>query len=452
MGREQMVTKERAQETPPLEPETGFVPEPMTIAETGLDIGLLADLALKALYYEGTTTAGQLGSLLALSQPVMQEVMEFLNRGKLCEVLGSEGHGPTSYRYSLTGSGVARAAAAFERNMYVGPAPVPIADYVNQVRQQSISHVRFDPPAVEEALAKLVLSPETRKRIGKAVASRRSTLIYGASGNGKSTVARRLGEALSGCVLIPHAIDVYGHIVRLFDPSKHQQAQDADRPSPAPRRRDRRWRPAARPAVVAGGELTHYSLELVFNDQSKVYEAPLQMKANGGILIIDDLGRQQMSAVALLNRWIVALEGGVDHLTLHTGQTIEVPFDVIPIFSTNLNPEDLADEAFLRRIRYKVEIPNPTEDEFRAIFDRVGREYGLYIEGPVVDHLLTRWYRSVNRELRGCHPRDLVEAVVDAAGYEGSRAAFTHETLDEACRTYFLGAVDEKSGRQAGKP
>jgi SpoVK/Ycf46/Vps4 family AAA+-type ATPase len=137
---------------------------------------------------------------------------------------------------------------------------------------------------------------------------------------------------------------------------------------------------------------------------------------------------------------------------LHTGQTIEVPFDVIPIFSTNLNPEDLADEAFLRRIRYKVEIPNPTEDEFRAIFDRVGREYGLYIEGPVVDHLLTRWYRSVGRELRGCHPRDLVEAVVDAAGYEGSRAAFSRETLDEACRTYFLGPIDETSGRQGGRP
>jgi predicted ATPase with chaperone activity len=433
-----MMTSERTQEAPVTEPASQFIPEPVTIEGTGLEIGLLTDLALKALYYTGQATAGQLGSMLGLSQPVMQEVLAFLTRDKLCEVTGSEGHGPASYRYTMTGRGTERASAAFERNTYVGLAPVCLADYVCQVRQQSVSQVRFDQATVERALAELVLSPDTRKRIGRAIASGRSTLIYGATGNGKSTVIRSLGEALSGHVLIPHAVEVYGHIVRLFDPSKHSGVEDQPGGSERPRRQDRRWHVAARPTVLAGGELSRHSLELVFNDRSKVYEAPLQMKANGGILIIDDFGRQQMPAVELLNRWIVALEGGVDHLSLHTGQTIAVPFDVIPLFSTNLDPEELADEAFLRRIRYKVEIPDPSLEEFRLIFERVCQQNGLRADESVVDHLFTRWYGPFGRQLRGCHPRDLVEAVVDAAHYEAKRPVLLPETLDEACYTYFV--------------
>ena len=195
-----------------------------------------------------------------------------------------------------------------------------------------------------------------------------------------------------------------------------------------------------RPAVLAGGELTRQGLELVLDERSKVYEAPLQMKANGGILVIDDFGRQQIPAVELLNRWIVALEGGVDHLSLHTGQTIEVPFDVIPFFSTNLPPEALADEAFLRRIRYKVEIPDPTPEEFRTIFARVCDEHGIDV--PAMRRSTTcstHWYEPYERELRGCHPRDLVEAIVDSARYsESGPAMVTPESLDEVCHTYFL--------------
>jgi predicted ATPase with chaperone activity len=433
-----MMTEGGTQEASMTEPAAQFIPEPVTIEGTGLDIGLLTDLALKALYYTGQATAAQLGSMLGLSQPVMQEVLAILTRDKLCEVTGSEGHGPTSYRYRMTERGTEHTAAAFERNTYVGLAPVPLADYVCQVRQQSVSQVRFDQTTVEGALADLVLSPDTRKRIGRAIASGRSTLVYGATGNGKSTVLRSLGEALSGHMLIPHAVEVYGHIVRLFDPSKHSSPEDQPRGSGPPGRQDRRWHMSARPTVLAGGELSRHSLELVFNDRSKVYEAPLQLKANGGILIIDDFGRQQMPAVELLNRWIVALEGGVDHLTLHTGQTIEVPFDVIPLFSTNLDPEELADEAFLRRIRYKVEIPDPSLEEFRLIFARVCQQNGLRADESVIGHLLTQWYEPSGRQLRGCHPRDLVEAVVDAAHYEGKTPVLAPETVDEACHTYFV--------------
>ena len=431
------------------EPSSTFVPEPLTVEETGLEMGFLADLTLKAFYYTGRATAGHLGATLALSQPVMQDVLTFLSRDNQCEVTGSEGHGLANYRYSITGRGMERTAAAFERNAYLGPAPVPLADYIRQVRRQSVSQVRFDRAAVERALDGLVLSPDTQRRIGRAIASGRPTLIYGASGNGKSTVARCLGEALSGQVLIPHALEVYGHVVRLFDPSKHRLVEDVSEGEDNRRRRDRRWQIATRPAVLVGGELTRHSLEIVFDERSKVYEAPLQLKANGGILIIDDFGRQQMPAVELLNRWIVALEGGVDHLSLHTGQTIEVPFDVIPLFSTNLPPEHLADEAFLRRIRYKVEIPDPSRQEFRAIFGRVCKENDVEADEAVVDYLLAHWYDRLGHQLRGCHPRDLVEAVVDAARYEGGRAVLSPETADEACRTYFLGTL---GGLSTSKP
>jgi len=427
------------------EPSSTFVPEPVTVEETGLEMGFLADLTLKAFYYTGRATAGQLGATLTLAQPVMQDVLTFLSRDNQCEVTGSEGHGLANYRYSITRRGMERTAAAFERNAYLGPAPVPLADYIRQVQRQSVSQVRFDRAAVERALDGLVLSPDTQRRIGRAVASGRPTLIYGASGNGKSTAARCLGEALSGQVLIPHALEVYGHVVRLFDPSKHRPVQDASEGEGNRRRRDRRWQLVTRPAVLVGGELTRHSLELVFDERSKVYEAPLQLKANGGILIIDDFGRQQMPAVELLNRWIVALEGGVDHLSLHTGQTIEVPFDVIPLFSTNLPPEHLADEAFLRRIRYKVEIPNPSREEFGAIFELVCKEHGLRADGALVDYLLARWYEPLRHQLRGCHPRDLVEAVVDAARYEGGQAILSPQTIDEACCTYFLVPYGDSS-------
>jgi len=423
------------------EPSVGVIPEPLAIEDTGLEMGLLADLALKALYFSGHATMGQLGATLALSQSVLQEVLAFLSRGNLCEVTGTEGQGPTAYRYRITDHGTERATAAIERSAYLGPAPVALADYLGQVRRQSMSEVRFERAIVERALDALVLSPETRSRLGQAIASGRPTLIYGASGNGKSTAARRLGEALSGQILIPHALEVYGQIVRLFDPSKHRVVEDVGATQGTARRPDRRWQLASRPAVIAGGELTRHSLEFVFDERSKVYEAPLQMKANGGIMIIDDFGRQQMPAVELLNRWIVALEGGVDHLSLHTGQTIEVPFDVIPVFSTNLPPEHLADEAFLRRIRYKVEIPNPSREEFQSIFERVCEQHGLQANQATLNHLLARWYEPLGRELRGCHPRDLVEAVADRARYEGKTMILSPGTIDEACRTYFLGSL-----------
>ncbi|MEX2246077.1 MAG: ATP-binding protein [Dehalococcoidia bacterium] len=419
--------------------------EPGSVAELRLDPGLLIDLSLKTMFYRGRMTRGEIGDALKVAGAVVQEVMQFLTQDGLATVLGAEGSGPSGYVYALTQKGIDRADTAFARSGYVGPAPVPLDDYVAQVRAQTIANVTVSREQIHEALSSLVLAEQTRQRIGRAASSRRSTLFYGASGNGKTTIVSTVGAVLAGSVRIPYALEAMGQLVHVYDPSKHEILPD-DTPANGNgaeehylrARSDRRWVRIRRPVVVGGGELTRQSLELMYDENTKIYEAPLQLKANGGALIIDDFGRQQIPAVQLLNRWIIALEGGVDHLTMHTGQTIEIPFDVLMLFSTNLPPDHLADEAFLRRIRYKVEIPNPRPEEYREIFRRECATHGVTYKDQPVAHLLREWYDAQGRELRGCHPRDLVDAVVDAARYEGRRPELTVAALDEACATYFL--------------
>jgi predicted ATPase with chaperone activity len=308
------------------------------------------------------------------------------------------------------------------------------------VAAQTVRGTTITRDEVLSALGGLVLSDETLDRIGRAAASRRSALIYGNSGNGKTSAVRALGAAGRDAILVPYAIEMLGQVVRLYDPSKHELAR-IDTPHHdgsffAPRD-DRRWVAIKRPVIWAGGELTRNSIELQWDERTRLYEAPLQLKANGGTLIIDDFGRQRMHPVELLNRWIGALEGSTDHLTLHTGQMVEIPFDTMVLFSTNLTPSELADDAFLRRIRYKIEVPNPTQVEFREIFRRECERRGVRFDDMAVAHLLDAWYGK-ERELRGCHPRDLVEAISDAALYEQGVPALSVHSLDEACSTYFL--------------
>jgi predicted ATPase with chaperone activity len=417
-----------------------FKPEPLSVAALGLDRGVLRDLTLKTMYYRGRMTRAELGAELRVSQPVMEEVLGALSLEGMVQILGAEGSGSAAYTYALAQKGVEHAESAIARGSYVGPAPVPLAEYVATARAQTVVDAEVTRDEVLHALGDLVLADETVLRIGRAASSRKPTLVYGASGNGKTTAVRALGTVVGGTILVPYAIEVVGQIIHLYDPSKHVRVEDddVDHGDVLRARADRRWVRIKRPVIWAGGELTRHSLELVYDDQTKVYEAPLQLKANGGTLIIDDFGRQQMPAVQLLNRWIVALEGGLDHLTMHTGQTIEVPFDVLVLFSTNLPPERLADEAFLRRIRYKVEVPNPTADEYREIVQRECAKSGIAYDAAAVDHLLATWYDAHRREIRGCHPRDIVEAIVDAASYEGRGAQLTPALVDEACSTYFL--------------
>jgi predicted ATPase with chaperone activity len=418
--------------------------EPTTMDELGLDPGLVRDLALKFLFYRGRMTRSDLCDEMKLSVSVLEELMQALSQDGLTTILGGTTTGANGYMYALTDKGVGRAEQAISRSGYVGPTPVPLAAYIEQVAEQTVRDAEVTRSDIERALGGLVLAETTTRRIGRAAASRKPTLVHGNSGNGKTTVVMAVADVIGGTIRIPHALEIQGHIVHLFDPSKHvvveeDKARDPDAELAFMKSRaDSRWLTIRRPIIWAGGELTKHSLELVYDEDTKVYEAPLPLKANGGTLIIDDFGRQQIPAVQLLNRWIVALEGGRDHLTMHTGQTIEVPFDVLVLFSTNLSPDALADEAFLRRIRYKIEVPNPSDGEFRSILRRECDAHGITYDDAAVSHLMSAWYEQPGRGLRGCHPRDIVEAIVDACRYEGHSARLTSELVDEVCSTYFL--------------
>lgn len=426
--------------TAPAPPANAY--EPVTVADLGLDPGLVRDLALKLLFYRGRMTRNDISEDMRLSSSVIDEVMQGLSQDNLASIVGGASSGPNGYIYALSQKGLGRAEQALSRSGYVGPAPVPLFDYVEQSWIQTVRDAGVAREDVDGALAGLVFAETTRRRIGRAAASRKPTLIYGHSGNGKTTVANSIARVIGGTIRIPFALEIHGHVVHLYDPSKHELAEDEASASIAgtllKSRADRRWLTIRRPVIWAGGELTASSLELVYDEQTKVYEAPLPLKANGGTLIIDDFGRQQIPAVHLLNRWIVALEGGVDHLTMHTGQTVQVPFDVLVLFSTNLAPDALADEAFLRRIRYKIEVPDPSEHEFRAIFRRECDLRDIRYEDGAVTYLLRTWYEPQGRELRGCHPRDVIDALVDICSFEGRDVALSRELLDEACSTYFL--------------
>jgi predicted ATPase with chaperone activity len=276
--------------------------------------------------------------------------------------------------------------------------------------------------------------------LGPAVNSGKALFLYGAPGNGKTVVAEGIGRALGSDMHVPHAIDIDGQTITMFDPVNHVPASNAGASTSVVNlaAHDRRWEGIRRPVVVVGGELTLEMLDLTFNPIARFYEAPIQMKANGGVFVVDDFGRQRMSARDLLNRWIVPLESRVDFLTLHTGRKFEIPFNVFIIFATNLKPESLADEAFLRRIPYKIRAKNPTREEYEAIFEMNCRKRGITFDPMLVDYLVTEYYEPRNLEMRACHPRDLVEQVVDQCRYQQQDLTITRAALDKACAAYFL--------------
>jgi predicted ATPase with chaperone activity len=338
----------------------------------------------------------------------------------------------------LTSKGVERAVEALGLSGYVGPAPVPLQAYIDQVRKQSVHKADIHREDIEKSLSHLVLRGETRDLIGQAITAKKATLIYGASGNGKTSAAVGLEHALGGEILIPYAVEVMREIIQVYDPSTHRVIEVTDADSAVGRpQHDRRWLVIKRPAAFAAGELAATHLELMLDEVHKTYEAPIQLKANGGFLIIDDFGRQRLDAAYLLNRWVTPLERGIDHLSLHSGARFEVPFDAIPVFASNRPPAELADEAFLRRIRYKIEIPSPDVPLFLEILRRDCARYEVAYEESAATYLVEEHFRKNGREVRGCHPRDLVEMVADAARYQGQPRALTRSTIDKACEQYF---------------
>ena len=423
---------------------------PATLQETGLHPDTLSQLMLKTLV-AGEASGTGLSEKLRLPYSVLDALIQHARVEKLIEVRGAAGVGSSGYRYALTDLGRDRANQFLDTSRYVGPAPVSLGQYNAYVRACMAARPYVKKETLATGFESLIVNKTMFDQLGPAVNSGKSLFLYGAPGNGKTVVAEGIGRALGDSMHIPHAIDVDGQTITMYDPVNHQPMAQPDAGTQSVVTAavyDRRWEPIRRPVVVVGGELTLEMLDLTFNPIARFYEAPIQMKANGGVFVVDDFGRQRIPPRDLLNRWIVPLESRVDFLTLHTGRKFEIPFNVLIIFATNLKPESLADEAFLRRIPYKILAKNPTMDEYCKIFELNCRKRGLTFDPVMVEYLHRKYYQPRKLQMRACHPRDLLEQVVDLCRYRGETPVITRELLDAACGSYFLEESSSQGNEQ----
>lgn len=433
-------------------PTPDIPPQPTTIEGSGLTMGFLTDHILKIIYFTGAITGQRLEEMIKLPfLGIIDKGLEFLKLEEFVDIIGAEGgFSERSFQYIITNKGRLKVHEVLDRTQYAGPAPIPLDQYLAMCQRQQIGDMLIEQATIRRAFGNLVVNEKMLDKIGPAANSARSLFLYGPPGNGKTTIAEGIANMLGGYVLIPYAIEVDGQIIKIYDPLNHQVVKQnevghADQATPfggggggGTTFPDARWLVCKRPRVVVGGELILEQLELIFDPTAKVYEAPFQMKANGGLFLIDDFGRQKCRPQDLLNRWIVPLEKKFDYLALQTGKKIQIPFDVLIVFSTNLNPKDLVDDAFLRRIRHKIEVPNPSPAEYRAIFQIVCKGKQIPYSDDGLRHLLQEHYMKVGRDLRACHPRDLCDQILDEAKYRGIPPAMSKELIDRACEAYFV--------------
>jgi len=420
---------------------------PITYQEAGLSLDLLIQLSLKTLHFAGELTGADLSRRLGVTFSVIEPALEVLKAQRQIEIGGGTMVGRASYRYRITDAGRQRAVLFLESNHYVGVAPVPFDQYQRYMRAFAQTAPRSATrDRVRDAFSHLVIGQSVLDQLGPAINAGHSMFVYGPPGNGKTVISQAIRKLLHGEIAIPHALEIEGSIVRFFDPVNHEPLDppDADPASASldlGERFDHRWVRCRRPMVMVGGELTLDSLELSYSPSTGFYRAPVQAVANGGVLVIDDFGRQQVAPRDLLNRWIVPLESRVDYLTLQSGQKFELPFMVLVVFATNIKPAELVDEAFLRRIHYKVFAESPTVAEFMQIFENCCRERQLEFDRSLVQNLLKTYYEPRRIPLRGCQPRDLIDQALSLAEYLAAPRQLSRELLEAACASYF---VDEK--------
>jgi predicted ATPase with chaperone activity len=428
-------------------PEAPMAPE--TLQQTGLMMGFLNDLILRALYTRGGMLGLELAKLLCLPFKVIEESLNFLKNEKCVEVMGGDLIGRISYRFNLTELGRQRAQEALKMCAYIGPAPVPLEDYVEQTYRQAVTAIDVSPEAIRASFSHLVISDDLFNAVGPAIVSGKSVFLYGPPGNGKTSIAQSIGSFMNtngGEIYVPYAFIAENNVITVFDSAVHEKSEGDDEmqvdDNEATIRRllntgtvDPRWIRIKRPVIVTGGELNLHMLDLKYNPESNYYQAPLHVKANGGVFLIDDFGRQLCSPKELLNRWILPLENRVDYLSLASGQKFQVPFEQLTMFSTNLDPKDLVDDAFLRRMRHKVEIQAPQRDIYERIFNANVKRLGMNACPEAVEYLYEAYYtRGRNTRCSDC--RDLLETVQSICRFRRIPVQLTPELMAEAAASF----------------
>ena len=424
------------EEAPDEEPSVEYDPlslmTPRTIEDLGVRRDFLMPHILKTVF-----TVAEAAERLCLPMKITNDLLEEWKDLKSVEITSASGYQAASRRYTMTTEGRRRAREYMRLSGYIGPVPVPITYYREMVRRQTVLGVKVNKEGLKKALSHLVVSDKLFKPLGPAINSGRTIFLYGPPGNGKTAIAVALSSLLGGLIAIPKAVEIDGFVMRLYDPSIHKA--QGDQPE------DTRWLRCKRPIVVVGGELTLEMMELRMDSSSNTYEAPPHVKSNNGIFILDDFGRQLVRPRDLLNRWIVPLENRVDYLSLHTGNKIELPFDQLVIFSTNINPKDLLDEAFMRRLRHKIYIGPLEPHGFREAFEMACISKKVPFNAEVFDTLIKEVYEPRGLPFNGCHPRDLLDHLIDLAKFEEKQPEMTTDLLLRACESYFVQIEDDSS-------
>jgi len=422
------------------EPDKIVPPVPSTLEETGINASVVEQLILKLLYFRGDVLGRDLASAIGLRFSVIETLLDGFKRQQQVEVKRSLGMGSVSSQFTLTESGRRHAQNYLDSNQYVGPAPVPVEQFSAVVRKQRAKDGWLTRERLAYAYRKMIVTDRILSQIGPAVSSGNSFLIYGQPGNGKTFLAEALADIDDSCIYMPYAIECQGMIVQLYDPIYHEVIREEDSSSvfsfELPY--DGRWFKCKRPFIVSGGELTLEMLDLNYNASTKVYEAPFHLKATNGIYLIDDFGRQRVTPAEVLNRWIVPLERRIDYLSFRSGGKMTVPFEAFLIFSTNLRPEQLGDEAFLRRIHYKMLLQSPCSREYTNIFKAFCAAKGLAISDALVERFIARHYGDGRKQFRRCHPRDVLTHAIDLIHFEKLPCDLTDELLDRAFESCFV--------------